>query len=53
MLVDFFFILYIVLFVLVCLCAFTKTGQKLQWEFFAWRDTKRFYESEGIKWPDI
>lgn len=53
MLFNFLFILYIIAFIVICFLAFTKTGQKFQYEFLAWRETKRFYESKGIKWPDI
>ena len=43
--------LYLIFFILVCVGAFTKTGQELQYEYMAFRDTKRFMHSKGLKWP--
>jgi len=48
MLGSFLFIVYIIFFAVICFLAFTKTGQNFQYEFFAWRTTKHFYDMKEI-----
>ena len=45
------FWLYAAFFILVCTGAATPAGKKLQYEYLAFRDTKRFYKQKGIRWP--
>ena len=51
MLSNILFICYIIFFVFVCLGAFTPKGQQLQYEYFAFRETKQYMLKQGIRWP--
>ena len=53
MIISILFVVYIIALIIVCLLSFTKRGRKLQYDFFSWRDTKRFYAKRGIKWPNM
>lgn len=48
---DILFTIYIIFFIVICGGAFTKRGQELQYEYFAFKSTQKYMHSRGLKWP--
>lgn len=48
---DILLIIYIIFFVLVCICAATPTGKEIQQEYMAFKSTQKYMHSKGLRWP--
>lgn len=46
---DILFYIFIILLILACIGAITPVGIDLQREYFAFRETKRYYAEKGIE----